>query len=190
MKPYLLAAALLAATGLPVMAQDLPDLREARDLVFAEDGAVEWEVMPHDSLSDIEIATLEQLNQIQPQPYYAAMAIAPDAGLQAATTSLAANYHDEENARTAALAACETARSGGAACVVVMVIRPEGYEEGRALQLSSEATQALRREYRRLNRADRALATSASTGQWGVGEGREAALEACGAEDCEIVIEG
>jgi len=70
-----------------------------------------------------------------------------------------------------------------------MVIRPEGWQPGRALQLSSEATAALRAEYRRLPRRSRAMASSASTGQWGIGEGRDAALAACGAEDCVVVVE-
>lgn len=189
---FAIAAALTALSGAAVAQDqpDLPNLRDARGLIFAEDGAVTWEVLVHESLSAGDIATLDQLNRIQPQPYYGAMAIAPDEGLQAATTSLAANYHDEDNARAAALAACESQRSGGAECVVVLAIRPEGYEPGRALQLSSEATQALRRDYRQLPRSRRALATSAETGQWGVGEGRDAALAACGAEDCEVVVEG
>ena len=170
-------------------AQDVPNTREARSLVFAERGAVEWEIIPHASLSDVDIATLNQLNQIQPQPYYAAMAIAPSEGVTASTTSLAANYHDEENAREAALAACNSARRGGPSCVVVLVIRPEGWQPGRALQLSSEATAALRGEYRRLQRGARAMATSASTGQWGIGLGRDEAIAACGASDCRIVVE-
>jgi hypothetical protein len=51
---------------------------------------------------------------VQPQPYYAALAMAPDAGLASEFTALAANYHDEENARAAALAACEANRGGRA----------------------------------------------------------------------------
>jgi len=183
-------AAAMALTAHGASAQDVPNLREARDLVFAERGAIEWLIYPHESLSEVDIETLNQLNQIQAQPYYAAMAIAPGEGIAAATTSLAANYHDVDNARAAALSACEAARSGGPRCVVVMEIRPQGWQEGRPLQLSSEATAALRAEYRRLARRTRAMATSASTGQWGVGEGREAAIAACGAADCVVVVEG
>lgn len=184
--------AMLVALGVaaPALAQELPNLREARNQVFAERGAIEWEVIPYEGMSAVDIATLDQINQIQPQPYYAAMAIAPDEGLAANTTALAANYHNEENAREAALAACESSRRGGARCTVVLVIRPEGWEPGRSLQLSTEAAAALRRDYRQLPRRSRAMAISLSTGQWGVGEGREAALAACGAADCEVVVEG
>jgi hypothetical protein len=96
---------------------------------------------------------------------------------------MAANFHDSESAEAAALAAC------GTGCVVVMVVRPEGWEPGRALELSAEATAALRSEYRRLPRRARAFAISPATGQWGVGEGQAAALAACGAEDCRVVVE-
>ncbi len=180
----------LASVAGASLAQDLPNLRDARGLVFAERGEVEWEVIPHESLSAIDLATLEQINQIQPQPYYAAMAIAPQEGLQATTTSLAANYHDEENARAAALAACNSSRRGGPDCVVVLVIRPEGWVPGRPLQLSSEATASLRGDYRQLPRRGRALAISAGTGQWGIGRSREEAIAACGAADCRVVVEG
>lgn len=176
--------ALALALALPAAAQELPNLREARDLVFAEDGGIMWEVFPADGLTPVDIATLEQINQIQPQPYYAAMAVHPPSGLASERTSLAANYHDEDNARAAAMAAC------GADCVVVMVIRPAGWQAGRPLQLSAEATAALGDEYRRLARRARAMAISPATGQWGIGESREAAIAACGAADCRAVVEG
>ncbi|MCU4653576.1 5-aminolevulic acid synthase [Roseibacterium sp. SDUM158016] len=187
----LLAALALAALTGAAASQDLPTLREARGLLFAEDGAVEWEVIADPALSAQDAATLDQLNRVQPQPYYGALAIAPDAGLASELTALAANYHDEENARAAALAACEANREGrGAPCIVALVIRPEGWEPGRPLQLSSQATSALRSEYRALPRRSRVLAISPATGRWGVGEGREAALAACGASDCVAVVEG
>lgn len=180
----------LAALAVPAQAQDLPGLREARGLVFAEDGDVEWEVIPDPALSEGDIATLDQLNRVQPQPYYGALALAPDAGLASPVTALAANFHDEENARAAALAACEANRGDeGAPCIVALVIRPEGWEPGRPLQLSSEATAALRDEYRALPRRSRAMAISPATGQWAVAEGREAAVAACGAPDCIAVVE-
>lgn len=176
--------ALALGLALPAAAQDLPNLRGARDLVFAEDGGIMWEVFPADGLTPVDIATLEQINQIQPQPYYAAMAVHPPSGLASERTSLAANYHDEDNARAAAMAAC------GADCVVVMVIRPAGWQAGRPLQLSAEATAALASDYRRLARRARAMAISPATGQWGIGESREAAVAACGAPDCRAVVEG
>jgi len=179
-----IAAGVVAAMlALPAAAQDLPNLREARNLIFAEDGAIEWEVIPHDSLSPTDLATLDQINRIQPQAYYAAMAIDPAAGIASERTSLAANYHDEENARAAALAAC------GEGCAVVMVIRPEGWEGGRALQLSAEASAALNDDYRALARRARAMAISPQTGQWGIGDSRAAAVAACGAPDCTAVVE-
>jgi hypothetical protein len=178
------AAGLALGLALPAVAQDLPNLRDARDLVFAEDGAIQWEVFPVDGLTPVDLATLDQINQIQPQPYYAAMAVHPPSGLASERTSLAANYHDEDNARAAALAAC------GEDCAVVMVIRPAGWEPGRPLQLSAQATAALEDDYRQLARRARALAISPATGQWGIGESREAAIAACGAEDCRAVVEG
>jgi hypothetical protein len=107
-----LIAFLVASLALPALAQDLPNLREARGLVFAEDGAVSWEVIADPALTEADLVTLDQINQVQPQPYYAALALAPDAGLASEFTALAANYHDEANARAAALAACEANRNG------------------------------------------------------------------------------
>jgi len=181
----------LSCLALPAIAQELPDLREARTMIFAEDGAVSWEVIGDPALTETDVATLDQINRVQPQPYYGALAVAPDAGLASEITALAANYHDEENARAAALAACEANRAGeGAPCIVALVIRPEGWEPDRALQLSAQATAALLDEYRALPRRSRVLAISPGTGRWGVGEGREAALAACGVEDCTAVVEG
>lgn len=190
MRPVLIAL-LAAAMASPASAQELPTLREARDLVFSADGAVEWEVLSDPALTPSDVATLDQLNRLQPQPYYGALALAPDAGLASEVTSLAANYHDEANARAAALAACEDKRDGhGAPCIIALVIRPEGWEAGRPLQLSSEATAALSDEYRALPRRSRALAISPSTGRWAVAEGRDAAVSACAAADCVVVVEG
>jgi hypothetical protein len=175
------------AIAAPALAQELPNLREARRLVFAEDGAVEGEVILHDSLSETDIAILNQL--VQTQAYYAAIAIAPEMGLASEATIAAANYHDEANARTAALAACNEARTSGPACVVVLVIRPEGWEPGRPLQLSTDATAALRGDFRRLGR-NRVMAISETTGQWGIGSDLTEALAACGETDCRAVIDG
>jgi hypothetical protein len=76
------AAALLAmlSAGTQAVAQDLPNplnLREARALTYDAEGPVTWDIRPHESLSAADLATLDQLNRIQPQPYYAAMAIHP-----------------------------------------------------------------------------------------------------------------
>lgn len=177
----------LAATGLPALAQDLPNLREARRLVFAERGAVEVELVDHDSLSDTDRAILMSPQLSGAISYYGAIAIAPGMGLASEATVAAANYHDEENARRVALEGCEAARSSGPACTVVLVIRPEGWEPGRALQLNTEASAALRGEYRRLGRS-RAMAISDATGQWGIGEDEQTAIANCGQDDCRVVV--
>jgi hypothetical protein len=103
----------LVPFALPAAAQDLPTLREARGLVFAEDGAVEWEVIADPAMTR-PIRHARGAPTLQRQPYYAALALAPEAGLASETTALMANYHDEENARAAALAACEANRDGRA----------------------------------------------------------------------------
>jgi hypothetical protein len=185
------AALLLALAAGPALAQELPNLREARGFLFAEDGAVEWEVSADPALDPDDAATLDAINTIQPQPYYAALALAPDAGLASEVTALAANYHDEANARAAAMAACEANRDGeGRPCIVGLVIRPQGWEPGRPLQLSAQATAALNDAYRAMPRRARAFAISPATGQWGLGSGRAEAVAACGAPDCVAVVEG
>lgn len=189
------------AIAAPALAQELPNLRQARRLIFAEQGAVQGEVFPHPSLSEADLAILEQL--VATQKYYAAVAIAPDLGLLSEATIAAANYHDEDNARTAALAACDAARltaaglanaeedadlsEAGADCVVVLVIRPEGWEPGRGLQLNTDASAALRGDYRRMGRP-RVMAISDSTGNWGMGADAAAARATCGATDCRAVV--
>ncbi|WP_306044784.1 5-aminolevulic acid synthase [Nioella sp. MMSF_3534] len=178
----------IAATGLPALAQDLPNLREARRLVFAERGAVEVEVIDHDSLSDTDRAILQSPQLSGAVSYYGAIAIAPGMGLASEATVAAANFHDEENARRVALEGCEAQRSSGPSCIVVMVVRPEGWEPGRGLQLNTEATAALRGEYRRLGR-NRAMAISEATGQWGIGADEETAVANCGQDDCRVVVQ-
>lgn len=177
----------LAAIGLPALAQDLPNLREARRLVFAEGGAVEVEVIDHDSLSDTDRAILQSPQLSGAVSYYGAIAIAPGMGLASEATVAAANFHDEENARRVALDGCEAQRSSGPACIVVLVVRPEGWEPGRSLQLNTEATAALRGDYRRLGRS-RAMAISEATGQWGIGADEETAVANCGQDDCRVVV--
>lgn len=182
---FCLTTLFMALPALPTMAQDLPNLREARRLVFAERGAVVGEVIAHDSLSATDLAILEQL--VNTQKYYAAVAIAPGMGLASVATMAAANYHDEENARRVALEGCNDARTSGPICVVVLVIRPQGWEPGRALQLNTDASAALRRDYRRIGR-QRALAISELTGNWGMGEDEATAIANCGQEDCRAVV--
>jgi hypothetical protein len=181
------AALALSAVTLPALAQDLPNLRDARRLVFAERGAVEVELIEHDSLTDTDRAILLSPQLSGAISYYGAIAIAPGMGLASEATVAAANYHDEDNARRVALDGCEEQRSSGPECIVVLVVRPEGWEPGRSLQLNTEATAALRGEYRRLGR-NRAMAISEASGQWGIGEDEETAVANCGQEDCRIVV--
>ena len=182
----------LMAEAAPALAQELPNLREARRLVFAERGDAEVEVIPNGALSPQDQAFL-QLDAFQDQlaasiPYYGAVAMAPGMGLQSEATVAGANFHDEENARAFALAGCEEARRSGPDCVIVMVIRPEGWQAGRPLQLNTEATAALRGEFRRMGRP-RAMAISDATGQWGIGESQETAVANCGQDDCRVVVQ-
>ncbi|QBY00582.1 5-aminolevulic acid synthase [Rhodophyticola sp. CCM32] len=188
--------ALAALTGLvlavPVPAQDLPSGREAQRMLFSPRGQAEAVVVPDDSLNPREIALLETVLSEGVLPdmlYYGALAIAPDAGLANPTTTIAVgNYHDEVSARTAALERCDAAREGqGAPCVVVLLVRPRGWEPGAALQLSASASAVLRGDYRRAD-APKALAISPLSGAWGIGDSAEAANEACGQPDCRVVI--
>lgn len=186
-RPLLTLALLLA----PVAALGDPvDARTARDLLF-RDAAVE--------VAEIDVSTLsEQDRQVltmvaQSQNYYAAVAFAPAAGIMAEPTVLAANYHHIEAARAAALAGCNARRTGGAACVIALEVRPAGWE-ARALQLSADATADFDENYRRA-RGSRAFAASTSSGQWGIGRGEDAesaAITACqgdsGVTDCTVVI--
>lgn len=122
------------------------------------------------------------------QPYYGAIAISPDEGLLSEATVAAANYHDTAAAEAAALADCNAKKTGSAPCVIAALILPESHEP-RPLQLSVDATAALRKDYPAKNGA---LAISAQTGAWGIGVGTEAALAACsgkGATDCAVVVQ-
>ncbi|MBF9036649.1 5-aminolevulic acid synthase [Rhodobacterales bacterium HKCCE2091] len=190
------AAALAAATAavafaLPAVAQGLPDGRAAERIVFAPNAAVESVVFPHPSLNQAEVQLLSTaISQgLMPEMvYYGALAIAPDEGLANPDTTVAVgNYHDEDSASAAARARCDAARSGGAPCVTVLIVRPAGWEAGAGLQLSQRASEALRTEYRRAG-SPRFLSISQSTGQYGIGGSAEAANTACGAADCRPVI--
>jgi hypothetical protein len=182
--------ALILAFGSTAVGADPVDTRTARGLLYDE-ARVEVLRYRTDGLSDEEIETLTMV--AQSQKYYAAMAYAPDAGILAEPTVLASNYHTIEAAREAAFRQCNERRSGGAACVIAMEVRPAGWEE-RDLQLSSDATAAFNDEYRRA-RGTRAFAVSTASGQWGIGLGdaaQEDALAACAGDadvsDCAVVI--
>lgn len=184
-----LALAALTLFALPAAADPL-DARSARPLLFPATGV---EIVQHDvtGLSEQEQAALTMV--AQSQKYYAAVAFAPDAGILAEPTVLAANYHTPEAARVAALDGCNGRRPGGRACELALEVRPAGWQ-ARALSLSADATTGFQEQYRNAS-GRRAFAASASSGTWGIGRGRDAAdeaLAACrgesGVSDCAVVI--
>ena len=101
-------------------------------------------------------------------------------------TVAAANYHTVEAASTVALAECNAKKQGASDCLVVALVRPEGWT-AQPLQLSSDASAAL------ADYAGGAVAVSAATGSWGLGDSLDAAVAACvarnpAASDCVAVI--
>lgn len=187
-RPALALAALTLST-LAAQADPL-DARAARPLLFPATGV---EVVQHD-VSGLDPQQLAALMQVaQTQKYYAAVAFAPDAGILAEPTVLAANYHTPEAAVAAAMAGCNGRRHGGRACELALEVRPAGWEP-RALSLSADATTGFEEQYRRAG-GQRAFAASTSSGLWGIGRGRDAAAEAIAAcrgdsevSDCAVVI--
>lgn len=137
------------------------------------------DILPKDQAKVLQMVAVDQ-------PYYAAIAISPDEGLMSEATVAAANYHTVEAASTVALAECNAKKQGTAECLVVALVRPEGWS-AQALQLSSDATADM------ANYAGGAVAVSATTGSWGLGDTTDAAVAACvdrnpAATDCVAVI--
>ncbi|MEM7641738.1 MAG: 5-aminolevulic acid synthase [Pseudomonadota bacterium] len=184
----MIRSALIAlAMALPAAAQTVPDRAAARDMLFDTRG-VDLIVTAHSFLSDLDIATLQQMPQVMQLKYYGALAVPPAEGLRSEAARGAFNYHSPDAARRAALTDCDGAKSGGAACVIVADIRPRGWQAGRPLTLNQDATDAVRgRAFRRAGRAA-ALAVSPSTGQWGLADGPAAAIAECGVEDCVVAV--
>lgn len=187
-----LAGAMMAAMTVPTTAQDLPGRREALQLVYDADAPIETVVFPHPSLSEGQVTLLSSAMSQGLMPemrFYGALAIAPDRGLaDPQTTSAVGSFHSEDGAVTAALTSCDGARDEDeAACVVVMIVRPQGWQPGAALQLSGAAAEALRTEFRRAARP-RVFAISEVTGQYGIGATATEANVVCGAEDCRAVV--
>lgn len=173
-------AALVAASG--VHAQTV-GADAAAGMLFAPKGA-EVEMLSTDALPKKEAKVLKMV--AIDQPYYAAIAISPDEGLMSEATVAAANYHDTDSAASAALAECNAKKKGAADCVVVALVRPEGWQ-AQPVQLSSDATAAFGQA------GGGAVAASASTGSWGIGADGAAATAACAernpkAADCSVVI--
>ena len=145
----------------------------------AEVELVGGDVLPKDQAKVLQMVAVDQ-------PYYAAIAISPDEGLMSEATVAAANYHTVEAASAVALSECNAKKQGAADCVVVALVRPEGWQ-AQQLQLSSDAKAAL------ADYAGGAMAVSAATGSWGLGDTPEAAVAACvdrnaAATDCAAVI--
>lgn len=180
-----LAATLLS--GAPAFAQTLTG-EQAEGQLF-KGKSVEIKVFGHDFLTETDRTTLQQLaGAIQ---YYGAIAAAPDGGLMAEPTMVAANYHTVEAATAAAIAGC--AAKGGKNCVIVAELRPKGWS-ARGLQLSLDATAGFKADYTKA-KAPKALAISAGTGQWAISTGGDAAATAVSscekkakATDCAVVV--
>lgn len=188
-----LAIGLVAGTG-GIAGADPIDGKAARDAVFSHRGG-QVVVLEQDVLSAENAAQLAATGGVI--QYYGAIAVAPDEGFISQANQAAANHHSIEAAEEAALTACNAARSGGRRCVIIAHYLPDDWEEGRPVQLSQTATDALRRTYRRA-RKPRALAISPMTGAFAVDRGdgaQENAIATCneeasqlGATDCNVVV--
>ncbi|GAA0286505.1 5-aminolevulic acid synthase [Rhodovulum strictum] len=162
----------------------------ARAQIFEPSG-VEVTVMALDFLSAKDRTVLDFV--ATQQKYYGAIAAAPGEGLRSEATVAAANYHDVESARIAALKGCDSVRKGGPACVIVAEIRPIGWTP-RQISLSADASEGLRKTYRPA-RGAKALAISPATGIWAVARGAEAGRDAVAScarqsarDDCRVVV--
>ncbi|NEY89004.1 5-aminolevulic acid synthase [Tabrizicola oligotrophica] len=179
------ALAMLAAS--PALAEPLTG-EAAKALLFAPVTA-EVEILAEAGLSADHAEALKSVGV--GQPYYGAVAIAPDEGLMSEATVAAANFHDTASAGVAALAECDAKKVTETACVIAAYIRPEGWKEA-GFSLSSDATAALA-EY---DATTGALAISPATGAFGTASGEgsaEKAVQNCGAKnekatDCAVVI--
>lgn len=180
------ACLLIAAT--PVWAQPISG-KDAKKSLFAP-VAAEVEILPEAGLPADMATALVMVGE--GQPYYGAVAIAPEEGLMSEATVAAANFHDTAAASAAALAECNAKKKSAADCVVAAYIRPKGWAEP-GFALSSDATAA----FGAYDMATGALAVSVATGAFGLGAGEaasEAALAACAAmndkaTDCAILVE-
>lgn len=189
MRVSIVAAILL--TGAAAQAEPV-DGKAARKLVFAPD-KVEVVLVSQPFLSEQDAAILNQVGA--QQPYYTAIAASPSEGLMSNSLLAAANFHDVDTARAAAIAGCNARKDAKSDdCVIVAEVRPKGWE-ARPMQLSNEATTALRKEYRK-GSGPKALAISVASGDWGIGKGEgaaDAALADCAAKsegaDCTVVIQ-
>ena len=185
MTRFALALALIAAS--PALAEPMSG-KEAKKLLFAPVKA-EVEIMHEAGLPADQAEVLKTVGV--GQPYYGAIAIAPDEGLMSEATVAAANFHDTASAATAALADCNGKKKTESECVIAAYIRPEGWQEV-GFGLSSDATAA----FEGYNMKSGALAISPATGAFGLAKGEGAAdkaLQGCTAmnelaTDCALAI--
>lgn len=184
-----LMAGLLAMTAGAALAQPLT-ADAVKPMLFAPGGA-EVEMIPNKFLPADQAAILKQVGAVQ--PYYGAIAVSPDEGIMVEATVAAANHHNTDAAKVAALAGCEAKRKGKSPCAIVALIRPKGWT-ARPFQLSSGATSGFLDDYSKIRR-DRAFAMSPATGLWGLGKGKDAASKAVSdcmakgpARDCAVAI--
>lgn len=172
----------------PALAQPISG-KEAGAALFAPVTA-EVEILPEAGLPQDQAQVLVMVGE--GQPYYGAIAIAPEEGLMAEATVAAANFHDTAAAAAAALAECDAKKKTATACVVAAYIRPKGWAE-TGFSLSSDASAA----FKDYDMKAGALALSVTTGAFGMAQGAgaaEAALTNCAAKndkatDCAVVIE-
>mgnify|MGYP001793008208 FL=1 len=187
-RAYISAAVVLianAANGQTITAAD------AEQALF-DPGPVEIAVLDLPFLSAEDKDVLGQI--AMQQKYYGAIAFAPDDGLLSESLMGAFNYHDMTEARAAALKGCEAQRAGATPCAVVVELRPQGWEAGRALSLSGDATEAFNSQYSKA-KGPKAMAISPSTGLFAVASDPAAsgtATSACEAlsqaGDCTVVL--
>jgi len=190
-----LSLALLGVAG-GALAQDLPDAQAVEKLLYQTGPrATAVAVTNAEVISPAEAEGLKALNA--QLPYYSAVAISPDEGLQSTSVAITAGFHDGESAARAAIEACNKARKRESKpCLVVAYVLPRGYDGVRAVMMSTSATDAFRDSYKRAP-APKAFALSAATGKWGAataaGSGEAAradALASCtnaGGTDCRVV---
>lgn len=181
-------AVLLAFAASPMLAEPVAG-KAAKKLLFAPLKA-EVEILPEAGLPEDQALILQSVGATQ--PYYGAIAIAPDEGLMSDATVAAANFHDVAAASVAALAECDAKKKTETACVIAALIRPEGWKE-QGFGLSSDATAA----FKDYDMKAGALAVSPSTGAFGMAAGEGAAEKAvanCSAKndkavDCALAVQ-
>ena len=167
------AIVLLLASTAPIWAEPIAG-KDAKKALFAPVVA-EVDILPEAGLPADMATALVMVGEAQ--PYYGAVAIAPEEGLMSEATVAAANFHDTSAAGSAALAECNGKKKTATDCVVAAYIRPKGWAEP-AFALSSDATAA----FARYDRKSGAFAISKATGAFGMGQGEgavDAALAAC-----------